>query len=80
MATDRVGQVAYFVALEDGSPISFAALWEHWGKSNNALESFNNHYDDSRISSSASHFELSWPFLNPSFTLFRHEDLLRFPR
>ena len=30
---DRVGQVAYFVALEDGSPISFAALWEHWGKS-----------------------------------------------
>ena len=46
VATDRVGQVAYFVALEDGSPISFAALWEHWGKSNNALESFNNHYDD----------------------------------
>ena len=30
----------YFLALEDGSPLSFAALWEHWGKGNNSLESF----------------------------------------
>ncbi len=34
------GKQPYFLALEDGSPLSFAALWEHWGKGNNSLESF----------------------------------------
>jgi putative SOS response-associated peptidase YedK len=26
--------------LEDGSPLSFAALWERWGKGQDALETF----------------------------------------
>ena len=30
----------YFFALEDGSPLSLAALWEHWGKGDDSLESF----------------------------------------
>ena len=34
------GKQPHFLALEDGSPLSFAALWEHWGKGNNSLESF----------------------------------------
>ena len=34
------GKHPYFLALEDGSPLSFAALWERWGKGNNSLESF----------------------------------------
>ena len=34
------GKQPYFLALEDGSPLSFAALWEHWGKGINSLESF----------------------------------------
>ena len=34
------GKQPYFLALEGGLPLSFAALWEHWGKGNNSLESF----------------------------------------
>ena len=30
----------YFPALADGSPLSFAALWEHWDKGGESLESF----------------------------------------
>ena len=33
-------QRPYFFALEDGSPLSLAALWEHWGKGDDSLESF----------------------------------------
>ena len=34
------GKQPWFVALEDGSPLSFAALWERWGKGQDALETF----------------------------------------
>ena len=34
------GKQPYFLALGDRLPLSFAALWEHWGKGNNSLESF----------------------------------------
>ena len=34
------GKQPYFVALADASPLSFAALWERWGKDGDALESF----------------------------------------
>ena len=34
------GKRPYFLALEDGSPLSLAALWEHWGKDDDSLESF----------------------------------------
>ena len=30
----------WFLALEDGSPLSFAALWERWGKGEDGLETF----------------------------------------
>ena len=34
------GKQPFFLALEDGSPLSFAALWEHWDNDGGALESF----------------------------------------
>ncbi len=34
------GKQPYFLALADGSPLSFAALWEHWEKRGEPLESF----------------------------------------
>ena len=34
------GKRPYFFTLEDGSPLSLAALWEHWGKGDDSLESF----------------------------------------
>jgi len=30
----------YFIALRDGSPITFAGLWERWGKGESRIESF----------------------------------------
>lgn len=30
----------WFVALADGSPVSFAALWEHWDRGDDSLETF----------------------------------------
>ena len=34
------GKQPLFLALEDGSPLSFAALWEHWDNDGGVLESF----------------------------------------
>ena len=34
------GKRPYFLGLEDESPLSYAALWEHWGKGNDSIESF----------------------------------------
>jgi putative SOS response-associated peptidase YedK len=34
------GKQPWFVALSDGSPVSFAALWERWGKAGDWLETF----------------------------------------
>ena len=34
------GKQPYFLALADESPLSFAALWEHWSKGGESLESF----------------------------------------
>ena len=34
------GKQPYFLALADGSPPSFAALWEHWSRDGDSLESF----------------------------------------
>ena len=34
------GKQPYFLALADGSPLSFTALWEHWEKGGDPLESF----------------------------------------
>ena len=34
------GKQPYFLALADGSPLSFAALWERWNKDGESLESF----------------------------------------
>ncbi len=34
------GKQPFFLALEDGSPLSFAALWECWDNDGGALESF----------------------------------------
>ena len=34
------GKQPYFLALADGSPLSFAALWERWSKDGESLESF----------------------------------------
>ena len=36
----RHGKQPYFLALADGSPLSFAGLWERWDKGGEALESF----------------------------------------
>ncbi len=38
-ATGR-GKQPYFLVLADGSPLSFAALWERWDKDEKSLESF----------------------------------------
>jgi len=40
VATDRAQQQPFFLALADGSPLSFAALWEYWSKDGESLESF----------------------------------------
>ena len=34
------GKQPFFLALEDGSPLSFAALWERWDNDGGAIESF----------------------------------------
>ena len=34
------GKQPYFLALEDGSPASFAALWERWSRDGHHLETF----------------------------------------
>ncbi len=34
------GKQPYFLGLADGSPLSFAALWERWYKGGSSLESF----------------------------------------
>ena len=34
------GKQPWFVALADGAPVSFAALWERWNKAGNSLETF----------------------------------------
>ena len=34
------GKQPFFLALEDGSSLSFAALWERWDKGGEPLESF----------------------------------------
>ena len=34
------GKQPFFLALADGSPLSFAALWERWSKDGESLESF----------------------------------------
>ena len=34
------GKQPYFLALADGPPLSFAALWERWSGNGEALESF----------------------------------------
>ena len=34
------GKQPWFVALADGSPVSFAALWERWDKAGDGLETF----------------------------------------
>ncbi|MXY96426.1 MAG: SOS response-associated peptidase [Gemmatimonadetes bacterium] len=34
------GKQPYFLALESGSPLSFAALWEQWGRGGEHLETF----------------------------------------
>lgn len=34
------GKQPYFLALEDGSPVSFAALWEQWSRDGQHLETF----------------------------------------
>ena len=34
------GKQPYFLALADGSPLSFAALWERWDQDGKSLESF----------------------------------------
>ena len=34
------GKQPWFVALADGSPVSFAALWERWDKAGDCLETF----------------------------------------
>ena len=34
------GKQPWFVALADGSPVSFAALWERWDKAGDSLETF----------------------------------------
>ena len=38
----RAGRVKqpWFIALADGSPLSFAALWERWNRSGDGLETF----------------------------------------
>ncbi len=35
-----LGKQPYFLTLEDGSPLSFAALWERWDKGGTSLETF----------------------------------------
>ena len=35
-----VGKQPYYLALADGSPLSFAALWERWGGGGEFMESF----------------------------------------
>ncbi len=34
------GKQPYFLALESGAPVSFAALWEQWGRDGQHIESF----------------------------------------
>ncbi len=34
------GKQPYFLALESGAPVSFAALWEQWGRDGQHVESF----------------------------------------
>ncbi len=34
------GKQPYYLALADGSPLSFAALWERWGGDGESVESF----------------------------------------
>lgn len=34
------GKQPFFLALESGSPVSFAALWEQWGRGGQYLETF----------------------------------------
>ena len=34
------GKQPYFLALDDGSPMSFAGLWEHWDKGGEIVQSF----------------------------------------
>ena len=34
------GKQPYFLALEGGSPVTFAALWEQWGRGGEHLETF----------------------------------------
>ena len=34
------GKQPFFLALEDGPPLSFAAVWERWTKGGESLESF----------------------------------------
>ena len=34
------GKQPYFLAHADGSPLSFAALWERWNKGDDSIESF----------------------------------------
>ena len=40
MAARRGSKQPWFVALADGSPVSFAALWERWDKAGDGLETF----------------------------------------
>jgi len=34
------GKQPYFISLRDGSPVTFAGLWERWGKGETRIESF----------------------------------------
>ena len=34
------GKQPYYLALADGSPLSFAAMWERWSRNGESLESF----------------------------------------
>ena len=36
----RGARQPWYIALADGSPLSFAALWERWDRSGDGLESF----------------------------------------
>ena len=45
VAADRTQQAPYFLALADGSPLSFTALWERWDKGGDSLEYLHHHHD-----------------------------------
>ena len=82
------GKRPSFLALEDGSPLSFAALWEHWDNDGGSIESFTiittaaspalgdiHHRQPATIDS-----DRFGDWLDPAFSLPRLLELVREPR